>query len=86
MVAAFTSEEESDGARMGDIGTLSGSALDYAPAWALADRGIPLSDIEAEWTFDRMAAFSDYARMKSDYQSAWTEFYRRQAESRRKGG
>lgn len=74
-----------DAERLGDIGTLTGSAADYAPIWAAADCGISLSDIEEHWTFDRLAAFSEYRRMKADYKSAWTHFYREEGRRKKDG-
>ena len=41
----------------------------------VSEAHVPLSDIEAEWTFDRMCNFGAYLRMKQDYKSAWTELY-----------
>lgn len=39
---------------------------------------IPLSDIGAEWTFDRIMKANACLDMKADYRSAWDEYYRKQ--------
>ncbi|SHK72677.1 hypothetical protein SAMN05720469_11562 [Fibrobacter intestinalis] len=68
---------------MGEIGTLTGPASDYAPIWAAVERGATLEDIDRNWTFDRLCAYSEYQRMKADFKSAWAQFYRDQ--NRRQG-
>lgn len=76
VVRAFSDADESDFGKLGDIGTLSGSGDEYAAIWRIvSETGVPLSDIEENWTFDRMAGFADFLSMKNDYRSAWREFY-----------
>lgn len=86
VVAEFTADDAADARTMGNIGTLSGTAGDYARIWALVDRGIGLDEIGREWTFDRIVAFGEYRRMAADYSSAWQTLYARQrrAETERK--
>jgi len=69
---------------LGDIGTLNGNAAEYVLVWRIvAEAHVPLSDIEENWTFDRMASFGAYLGMKLDYRSAWTELYSQQSERKR---
>lgn len=76
IVAAFENADAKDIKALGDIGELSGGSAEYVLVWRIvAEAHVPLSDIEAEWTFDRMANFGAYLRMKQDYKSAWTELY-----------
>jgi hypothetical protein len=64
------------------VGTLRGGAAEYVLIWRIVSSAhVPLSDIEAEWTFDRMVSFGAYLGMQQDYKSAWSEFYERKAES-----
>ncbi|WP_072978665.1 hypothetical protein [Fibrobacter sp. UWH4] len=64
---------------MGDVGTLEGGAAEYALIWRIVGEAhIPLSDIEREWTFERMVSFGAFLSMKNDYKSAWGEFYQRE--------
>lgn len=64
------------------MGTLSGGASDYAVIWRIVnDAHVPLSDIEAEWTWERMRSFSAYRRMCGDYASAWRRFYERKRDN-----
>ena len=61
---------------LGDVGTLDGGAAEYVLIWRIvSDAHVPLSDIENEWTLERMVSFGAFLTMKQDYKSAWTEFY-----------
>lgn len=83
IVQAFLEESERDEERLGEIGKLSGGALDYAVVWSIiSDLHLPLSDIEAEWTFARMNSYRAYKQMCSDYSSAWQKYYQKQSEDR----
>lgn len=76
IVAAYSATDKSNIEALGDVGTLSGNAAEYALVWRIvAEAHVPLSDIEAEWTFDRMCSFGAYLAMRQDYKSAWTELY-----------
>ena len=67
---------------MGDVGTLDGGAAEYVLIWRIvSDAHVPLSDIEEEWTFERMVSFGAFLTMKQDYTSAWTEFYDQKAKA-----
>lgn len=75
-MAAFSAEDASNIKKLGDIGTLDGGAAEYVLIWRIVSEAhIPLSDIEKEWTFDRIMSFHDYMSMKQDYKSAWTELF-----------
>ena len=55
---------------------MSGGAANYALIWRIVKEArIPLGDIEANWSFERMASFACYLDMANDYRSAWGEFY-----------
>lgn len=76
VVRAFSDADAADFERLGTVGRLTGAGDEYALVWRIvSETGIPLSDIEAEWTFDRMSGFADFLAMKNDYKSAWHEFY-----------
>lgn len=63
---------------------MEGGAAEYVLIWRIVSEAhIPLSDIESEWTFDRMASFFAYSSMKQDYKSAWTKLFERQEQNRR---
>lgn len=67
---------------MGDVGTLEGGAAEYVLIWRIVSEAhVPLSDIENEWTFERMVSFGAYLGMKQDYKSAWSEYYDRKAKA-----
>lgn len=71
-------EDEADVEALGHVGSLSGAASDYAAIWRIVNEArVPLSDIEAEWTWERICAFTAYRRMCGDYASAWRKFYER---------
>ena len=56
---------------------MSESLSDEYPVWRIVtELRIPLSDIEAEWTFDRIMKGNACLDMKSDYRMAWEEFHR----------
>lgn len=75
-VRAFSDADAADSASLGEVGRLSGPGLDYAPIWRIVSEAkVPLSDIEAEWTFERICGFADYLAMRNDYRSAWHEHY-----------
>lgn len=80
-MAAFLNENATDDGNLGEIGTLEGSASDDFAIWAIVGEAkIPLSDIEENWTFDRMQAFMAVRRMRQDYRSAWRKFYEMNSE------
>jgi hypothetical protein len=80
-VAAFTRTDASNINELGDVGTLSGGAAEYVLIWRIVGEAhVPLSDIEREWTFERMVSFGAFLSMKQDYKSAWSELYERQVE------
>ena len=81
-MAAFSSSDASNIEALGDVGTLDGGAAEYVLVWRIVGEAhIPLSDIEQEWTFDRMVSFHAFLSMRQDYKSAWTEYYERKAET-----
>lgn len=82
IVSAFSGSDASNIESLGDVGTLDGGAAEYVLIWRIVSEAhIPLSDIEREWTFERMVSFQAFLSMKQDYKSAWTEFYERKTES-----
>lgn len=61
------------------MGELSGGASEYALIWRIVNSArIPLSDIEREWTWERMNSFAAYLQMTDDYGSAWRNFFERE--------
>jgi hypothetical protein len=69
---------------LGDVGTLGGGAAEYVLIWRIVSEAhVPLSDIEAEWTFARMSSFAAYLGMKQDYKSAWSQLYEMEADKRK---
>ena len=65
------------------MGTLQGGAAEYVLIWRIVSAAhVPLSDIEKEWTFERMVSFGAYLGMQQDYKSAWSEFFERKVESK----
>lgn len=83
-VAAFIAEDAADGGELGEIGTLEGSASDDFVIWAIViEAKVPLSDIEDNWTFDRMQAFMAVRQMRQDYRSAWRKLYEKKNEAER---
>lgn len=69
---------------LGEIGTLEGSASDDFVIWAIVGEAkVPLSDIEENWTFDRMQAFMAVRQMRQDYRSAWRKLYEKNNEAER---
>lgn len=84
MVAGFLNRDGRELDQLGEVGFLTGPARDYLPIWQIVDRArIPLTDIEAEWTYDRIEAYRAYMNMTNDYKSAWEQLYRDQAEQKR---
>lgn len=84
-MAAFTGTEASNIEELGDVGTLKGGAAEYVLIWRIVGAAhVPLSDIESEWTFDRMVSFGAFLSMQQDYKSAWSELYERQADKMKK--
>ncbi|OWV08679.1 hypothetical protein B7992_13225 [Fibrobacter sp. UWH1] len=78
-MASFSDTDAEDLQKLGKIGTLEGTAAEYAPIWRIVSKArVPLSDIERNWTFDRMMAFCSYLDMENDYRSAWGEYYQQQ--------
>lgn len=71
MVAAFLEEDGRDFGELGDVGTADGSLGDFLPIWRIVAEGVPVSDIEACWTFDMMTAYNGYLSMRRDYKAAW---------------
>ena len=66
---------------------MEGGAAEYVLIWRIVSEAhIPLSDIEAEWTFDRIASFNAYTTMKQDYKSAWTKLFELQEMKRHPKG
>lgn len=81
-VAAFQNEAAADDGEIGEIGNLFGSASDFFAIWAIVGEAkIPLSDIEENWTFDRMQSFMAVRQMRQDYRSAWRKFYEMKSEA-----
>lgn len=69
-----------DAEGLGDVGELSGPGKDYYPIWAIVEKaGVPLKDIEENWTLERINGFMDYLSMKADYKSVWGEYFQQQA-------
>ena len=82
-VAAFTGADSKNLAKLGKVGELGGGAAEYVLIWRIVSEAhVPLSDIEKEWTFDRICCFGAYLGMKQDYKSAWTELYSQENEKR----
>ena len=84
IVIATMASDEHDLEAVGEVGTIDGGAAEYALIWRIVGEAhVPLSDIGEEWTFDRMACFGAYLRMKYDYRSVWTEYYRNHCEKKK---
>lgn len=78
-MSSFSDSDTRDIASLGRIGTLGGTAAEYAPIWRIVSKArVPLSDIEQNWTFDRIMAFCAYMDMENDYRNAWGEYYQQQ--------
>lgn len=62
------------------MGELTGPGKDYYPIWAIVEKaGVSLTDIEQNWTLERINGFMDYLAMKADYKSVWAEYFQQKA-------
>lgn len=81
IVRAFCEKDALDIRSLGDVGTLSGNAEKYCEIWSIVDgSGVTIDDIEKNWTYDMVMSFSSFRRMKNDFRSAWSEYYKKKAE------
>lgn len=80
-VAAFKRNDDLNDKELGNVGSLEGGAAEYVLIWRIVSEAhVPLSDIEREWTFDRMASFGAFLTMKQDYTSALEELFDQRAQ------
>lgn len=83
IVNAFSDADAKDIKALGKIGTLKGGAADYALVWRIVKTArVPLSDIEKNWTFERMMSFAAYIDMENDYRSAWGQYYKQKEKNK----
>jgi hypothetical protein len=63
---------------LGNVGSMAQGLSAEFPIWRLVtELKIPLADIEANWTFDRIMKAQACLEMKADYSAAWQEYHRR---------
>ena len=83
IVNAFSDADAKDIKALGKIGTLKGGAADYALVWRIVKTArVSLSDIEKNWTFERMMSFAAYIDMENDYRSAWGQYYKQKEKNK----